>query len=76
MNQPAGERFRVDPSIGFCIDWLLGAKQVRALFNMLMAGETANSDLPPIGFCKEPLIGSKYAGCQETLTKNGCFGLV
>jgi hypothetical protein len=30
---------------------------------MLLAPENANSDLPPIGFCNEPLLGPKYAGC-------------
>jgi hypothetical protein len=29
--------------------------------NMLMAAENANSHLPPIGFCNEPLLGSE--GC-------------
>jgi hypothetical protein len=31
-------------------------------FNMLLVVENANTDLPPIGFCIEPLIGSKYVG--------------
>jgi hypothetical protein len=26
-------------------------------------------DLPPIGFCNDWLLGSKYAACQENLTK-------
>jgi hypothetical protein len=31
-------------------------------FCMLLAWKTANTDLPPIGFCIEFLLGSKYAG--------------
>jgi len=41
---------------------------------MLLAPENANRDLPPIGFCNEPLIGSKYAVCQEILTEFGAVG--
>ena len=29
---------------------------------MLMIGKTSNTDLPPIGYCNEFLIGSKYDG--------------
>jgi len=28
---------------------------------MLMAEKSANTDLPPIGFCNDWLLGSKYA---------------
>ena len=30
-------------------------------FNILMTTETANTDLPLLGFCNEPLLGGKYA---------------
>ncbi len=29
-------------------------------FNMLMTAESANSDLPLLGFCIDPLLGSKH----------------
>jgi hypothetical protein len=31
---------------------------------------------PSIGSCIEPLLGSKYAVCQEILTKNRAFQAV
>jgi hypothetical protein len=31
-------------------------------FCMLMVVKSTNTDLPPIGFCNEPLLGGKYAG--------------
>jgi hypothetical protein len=30
--------------------------------NILLVAENANTDLPPIGFCNEFLLGSKYNG--------------
>jgi len=38
-------------------------------FKMLMVAENAITDLPPIGFCNEPLLGSKYDGLSRNLTK-------
>jgi hypothetical protein len=29
------------------------------VFNMLLGGFCANTDLPPLSFCNEPLLGSK-----------------
>jgi len=59
---------QVDPLYVFCNDWLLDGKQVRArVFNMLLALETAITDLPPIGFCNEPLLGSKYDGLSRNV---------
>jgi hypothetical protein len=33
---------------------------VLCIFNMLLVAESANTDLPPIGFCILFLLGSKY----------------
>ena len=45
-----------------------------SVFNMLLAAENAE-DRPPIGFCIEFLLGSKYAGLelvvQEAMFKVG-----
>jgi hypothetical protein len=37
------------------------------VFNMFLAVKSANTDRPPIGFCNEPLIGSKYAFAATTI---------
>ena len=35
---------------------------------MLMVAESANSDRPPIGFCNDLLLGSKYDGAWKLKT--------
>jgi hypothetical protein len=38
---------------------------------MPLTAKTANDDRPPIGFCNEPLLGSKYAELASfTLSEN------
>jgi hypothetical protein len=37
---------------------------------MLLGGFGANTDLPPIVFCNEFLLGSKYNGATETLSEH------
>jgi hypothetical protein len=34
---------------------------------MILVGWAANADRPPIGFCMDWLLGSKYIVCQEIL---------
>ena len=41
---------------------------------MLMVGESAVAGRPLYVFCNEPLLGTKYAVCQETLTKFWLLG--
>jgi hypothetical protein len=38
-------------------------QSVSWFFKMLMTAENANTDLPPIGFCNELLLGSE--GCAQ-----------
>jgi hypothetical protein len=44
-----------------------------AVFMMVWLWKAPMRDLPSTGFCNEPLLGGKYAVCQETLTN---FGLL
>jgi hypothetical protein len=37
---------------------------------MLLSVFHANTDLPPIGFCNEPLLGSKYDGLPMKMGVN------
>jgi hypothetical protein len=44
-----------------------------AVFMMVWLKKAPMRDLPSIGFCNEPLLGSKYAVCQEILTEKSPF---
>ena len=46
---------------------VLAVKLVSYFFNMPLVVENANTDLPPIGFCIEPILGSKYDGADTRL---------
>jgi hypothetical protein len=43
-------------------------------FYMLLTVKNANTDLPPLGFCNEPLLGSKYDGFEVLGISFGLFG--
>jgi len=77
QNSLQEKRCRVDPSPPF-LHTLTIRIQICSLrgFNMLLAVKTSNTDLPPTGFCIEPLLGSKYAGSALVCCVKSVFKLL